>query len=299
MFSRFNLDTRYDNYCVMGNPISHSLSPQIHAAFAEQTGQRLHYQAIRVESGEFAEAVERFYKAGGKGINVTIPFKQEAWALVEKRSQRAELAGAVNTLGFDQAGCHYGDNTDGIGFVRDYLNNHGGSIKGRRILVLGAGGAVRGALGPILEEHPAQLAIANRTLAKASELRDLFAKQGEIKVYAYEDLALHRFDLIINGTAASLEGQLPPLPEANLAQGSHCYDMMYAPEPTPFIQWGYAHGAVRSIDGLGMLVEQAAEAFFLWRDVKPDTQPVIERLRNRVASEIPKSNPPLKEGDQR
>jgi shikimate dehydrogenase len=276
----------------MGNPINHSLSPQIHAAFAEQTGQMLHYQAVRVEPGEFAEAVERFYKAGGKGINVTIPFKQEAWALAEKRSQRAGLAGAVNTLGFDRAGCRYGDNTDGIGFVRDYLNNHGGSIRGRRILVLGAGGAVRGVLGPILEQHPARLAIANRTLAKANKLRDLFAKQGEIEVYAYEDLALHQFDLIINGTAASLEGQLPPLPEASLAEGSHCYDMMYAPEPTPFVQWGYAHGAVRSVDGLGMLVEQAAEAFFLWRDVKPDTQPVIERLRKKAESEMPKSNPP-------
>ncbi len=279
MSVRFTLDNRCDNYCVMGNPIAHSLSPQIHSAFAAQTGQALWYQTVLVEPGEFAEAVEAFYKAGGKGLNITIPFKQEAWALAEERSPRAELAGAVNTLWFDEAGRRYGDNTDGVGFVRDHLQNHGGAIENRRILVLGAGGAVRGVLGPILVERPAQLVIANRTLHKAHELKTLFARLGDIEVCAYEALAGREFDLIINGTAASLGGELPPLPEDILAEGGHCYDMMYAREPTPFVRWGYAHGAAKSIDGLGMLVEQAAEAFFIWRGVRPDTAPVIERLR--------------------
>src|ERR671918_1258952 len=161
MSIRFHLDARYSNYCVMGDPIHHSLSPQIHSAFAEQTGQALRYQAVRVEPGGFAEAVEAFHRAGGQGLNVTLPFKQEAWALAEARSERAELAGAVNTILFEREGRRYGDNTDGIGFVRDYLHNHGGCIEGRRILVLGAGGVVRGVLGPILAAHPAQLVIAN------------------------------------------------------------------------------------------------------------------------------------------
>jgi shikimate dehydrogenase len=279
MSVKFALDNRYDNYCVMGNPIGHSLSPQIHSAFAQQTGQALQYHAVLVEWGAFAEAVEEFYKAGGKGLNITLPFKQEAWVLAEERSPQAELAGAVNTLWFDREGRRYGDNTDGVGFIRDYLNNHGGSLENRRILVLGAGGAVRGVLGPILTERPAQLAIANRTPARAYELKSLFAKLGNIEVCAYEALAGWEFDLIINGTAASLGGQLPPLPEDILAEGGHCYDMMYAKEPTPFVRWGYAHGAAKSIDGLGMLVEQAAEGFFIWRGVRPDTAPVIERLR--------------------
>lgn len=276
---RFHLDTRYDNYCVMGNPISHSLSPQIHSAFAEQTGQALRYQAVLVEPGEFAGAVEEFHKAGGRGLNVTVPFKQEAWALAEERSPRAELAGAVNTILFDREGRCCGDNTDGVGFVRDHLYNQGGSIEGHRILVLGAGGAVRGVLGPLLEKHPAQLVIANRTPVKARELKALFARLGEIETYSFAALAGLEFDLIINGTAASLKGELPSLPENILARSGWCYDMMYATEPTPFVRWGCAHGAEKSIDGLGMLVEQAAEAFFLWRGVRPATAPVIERLR--------------------
>ncbi len=268
-----------DRYAVMGNPIGHSKSPLIHARFAEQTRQSLTYEAILVEAGDFPAAVARFGAAGGKGLNVTVPFKQEAWALATLHSARAERAGAVNTLRFEADGGLYGDNTDGVGLVRDLKDNHGAQLAGKRLLLLGAGGAVRGVLAPLLAEQPALLIIANRTVATAEALAEAFADLGPVRGCGFEALTGERFDVVINGTAASLQGEVPPLPAGILAAGAVCYDMMYGKEPTPFMRWADTAGAGQVLDGLGMLVEQAAESFYLWRGVRPATAPVIAALR--------------------
>ena len=271
-----------DRYAVMGNPIGHSKSPLIHTRFAQQTGQQLSYEALLVELDDFAAAVARFRAAGGKGLNVTVPFKQEAWALAGRRSQRAERAGAVNTLRLEDDGSLYGDNTDGVGLVRDLKENHAVALAGRRLLLLGAGGAVRGVLEPLLAERPAELVIANRTVAKADELAAAFADLGRVRASSFAALEGQQFDVVINGTAASLQGEVPPLPAGVLAADAVCYDMMYGKEPTPFLRWAAAAGATRALDGLGMLVEQAAESFYLWRGVRPATSPVIAALRQHM-----------------
>lgn len=273
-----------DRYAVFGNPIKHSKSPQIHASFAKSTAQDLSYEAICVAEGEFVKAVEEFLTDDGLGLNVTIPFKQEAWDLSEVRSPRAELAGAVNTLYRDAQGRICGDNTDGIGMVRDIVQNHGGSIRGKRVLILGAGGAVRGVLQPVLEQQPEQLVIANRTASKAAELAKLVSELGDVSGSGYDTLDGQCFDLVINGTAASLQGEVPPLPEGILAENAWCYDMMYAAEPTAFCLWAKENGAEKAIDGLGMLVEQAAQSFQIWRGVEPDSVTVIEQIRNSLTS---------------
>lgn len=267
-----------DRYAVMGNPIAHSLSPRIHTLFAAQTGQNLEYRAILVELGGFAAAARAFRDAGGKGLNVTIPFKQDAWVFADLLSARAERAGAVNTLILAPAGVR-GDNTDGPGLVRDLTLNHGYALAGRRLLLLGAGGAARGVLQPLLAEQPAQLVIANRTAGKAAELALRFGDLGPVTGCGFADLAGRSFDLIINATAAGLTGAVPPLPEGVLAADGWCYDLTYGREPTAFVRWGWEQGAARSLEGLGMLVEQAAEAFYLWRGVWPETHPVIAALR--------------------
>lgn len=269
-----------DSYVVVGNPIAHSKSPQIHTLFAAQSGQQMHYGTLLAPLDGFARAVEDFVIGGGKGFNITVPFKQEAWALAAARSERAEFAGAVNTIAVRDDGSLYGDNTDGVGMVRDITVNYGCAIKGKRVLVLGAGGAVRGVLGPLLAEQPASLTVANRTVARAAELAELFAAKGKISACGFDELAGQQFDLVINGTSASLQGELPPLPDDILADGAWCYDMMYGAAPTPFMVWATAHGAAHALDGLGMLVEQAAEAFLLWRGVRPDTAPVIKAIRD-------------------
>jgi len=275
----FQVDSRCDRYCVVGNPIGHSLSPRIHQAFAEQTGERIDYRALLAPLDRFRETALEFFAAGGRGMNVTLPFKEEAWAFASLRSAPAETAGAANTLWRDGEGRYHGDNTDGIGFLRDYLGNHGGSLQGQRVLVLGAGGAVRGVLGPLMKQRPARLVVANRTLSKARALYERFSPLGEISIYEYGALVGQQFDAVINGTAASLGAELPPLPAGILAAGAWCYDLVYAPEPTRFMRWGLECGAARALDGLGMLVEQAAEAFSIWRRVRPATGPVIEMLR--------------------
>ncbi|MDG4555058.1 MAG: shikimate dehydrogenase [Candidatus Competibacter sp.] len=267
-----------DQYAVMGNPIAHSKSPRIHALFAAQTGQNLEYRAILVEPDGFAAAARAFREAGGKGLNVTVPFKQNAWVFADLLSARAERAGAVNTLIFDPAGVR-GDNTDGPGLVRDLAVNHGCPLADKRILLLGAGGAARGVLQPLLAERPALLAIANRTVDKAVELMLRFSDLGQVSGCGFADLAGRQFDLIVNATAAGLHDAAPPLPEGVLAADGWCYDLMYGREPTAFVRWGWAHGAAHSLDGLGMLVEQAAESFHLWRGIWPETKPVIEALR--------------------
>lgn len=272
-----------DRYAVVGNPIQHSKSPAIHARFAEQTGQAMVYEAMLVEIGGFEQAVEQFRAGGGRGLNITLPFKEQAWAYAGqhgRRSDRAERAGAVNTLVFNSDGGVFGDNTDGHGLVNDLIHNHGAVLAGAKLLLLGAGGAARGVLQPLLTEQPKALIVANRTPDKATALANAFTDLGPVRGCGLDALADgQRFDMIINATAASLDGAVPPLPETVLATGGWCYDLMYANRPTAFVRWGSAHGAVKSLDGLGMLVEQAAEAFCLWRGVRPETGPVIAALR--------------------
>ncbi|PLW84393.1 shikimate dehydrogenase [Kineobactrum sediminis] len=276
--------TEKDKYAVFGNPIKHSKSPAIHAAFAEQCGQHMQYRAVRVELDGFQRAAERFFASGGRGLNVTLPFKQEAFAFADTLTDRARRASAVNTLSACEDGGIAGDNTDGIGLVRDMVANLGWQLQGRRIALLGAGGAARGVLEPLLREHPAVLMIANRTAARAHELADAFADLGDIVGGGYEVLAGHEFDLVINATSAGLYGELPALPEMGLAERSCCYDMVYGNEPTVFMRWAAQNTAWAVADGLGMLVEQAAESFYRWRQVRPATQPVINQMRQLLAA---------------
>lgn len=273
-----------DRYAVFGNPIAHSKSPRIHALFAQQTGEPVAYSAVLSESEEFAQDVMMFLVAGGKGCNITVPFKQAAWELADELSDYAARAKAVNTLAFREDGTMYGANTDGIGIVRDLQQNHGITLQGKRVLLLGAGGAVRGVLQPILEARPASLFIANRTASKAVALAEDFAGFGKVAGGGFSDIS-GQFELIINGTAASLQGDLPPLPPGCLAQNGCTYDMMYGAKPTAFMVWGKAQGATQALDGLGMLVEQAAEAFFIWRGVRPETPPVLTQLRAELTAQ--------------
>jgi shikimate dehydrogenase len=264
----------------MGNPVAHSLSPRIHHAFAEQTGERIYYQALLVPPDGFEAALERFQALGGKGLNITVPFKQEAWRAATIRSGRAERAGAVNTLWFDDDGRRHGDTTDGTGLVRD-LQRHAVVLDGRRVLILGAGGAVRGVLGELLEQHPANLLIANRTPARAEELVRGFGTPSGLRATGFDHLdSAGGFDVIINAIPAGLTAELPPLPPGLLAAGCCCYDMVYGSGDTPFVAWARGHGAGLALDGLGMLVEQAAESFYIWRGLRPETEPVIAMLRN-------------------
>jgi shikimate dehydrogenase len=270
-----------DRYAVIGNPIGHSKSPAIHASFARQTGQDIVYEALLAPVDDFSGAVRAFISAGGRGANVTVPFKEDAFRLVVRRTPRAELAGAVNTLLFSEQEI-VGDNTDGAGLVRDLSINLGFKLKGRRILLLGAGGAARGALEPLLAAQPAALVIANRTVGKAVDLARQFAGVSTgvgVVGCAYPELAEQTFDLVINATSSSLSGELPPLPPGIFAAGSLAYDMMYGQGRTRFMVFAQEQGAARLADGLGMLVEQAAEAFFVWRGVRPDAVPVMALLR--------------------
>ncbi len=315
-----------DRYAVIGNPIAHSKSPVIHAAFAAQTGEPIEYARILGDPDDFAGDVRRFVAEGGRGLNVTVPFKTQACELLDDLSEQARAAGAVNTLIVRDGGLLRGDNTDGIGLLRDLTANHGFALSDKRVLLLGAGGAARGVLRPLLEASPAELLIANRTGAKAETLAAQFATQfgdlssddsafaprgtpldssahstvavsdesggpssapqrtrrGQPVAVAgsgLEEIAGLRFDLIINATSSGLDGQVPAIPDDCLAEGGWVYDLLYADAPTPFCRWGQARGAAQVLDGLGMLVEQAAESFWLWRGVRPQTAPVIDRLR--------------------
>jgi len=269
-----------DLYAVMGNPINHSKSPQIHSTFAEQTEQDLIYSAILVPLEKFKEEADSFFR-NGRGLNVTVPFKEDAWQYADTYSSRALRAGAVNTLIKKEDGSVHADNTDGIGMVRDITVNNGCEIKGKRVLVLGAGGAVRGILEPVLEEKPREVVIANRTVSKAQALAEDFSDIGEIYGCGFEQVE-GQFDLIINGTSASLSGELPPVPESVIHLETTCYDMMYSAEPTVFNQWAAGLNAAATLDGLGMLVEQAAESFEEWRGVRPESKPVINSIRESL-----------------
>lgn len=267
-----------DHYAVFGCPIKHSKSPRIHQLFAEQTGQALIYDRQEVPAEQFTTAAREFFAQGGKGLNCTVPLKELAFDYAYIKTERALLAKAVNTLALQNDGSILGDNTDGVGLVTDLHVNHGIELKGIRILILGAGGASRGIILPLLEEAPQSIVIANRTPDKAHMLAGEFSHKGSVSACTFEALAGSQFDLILNATSASLSGQLPPLPEGLLSSAGSCYDLAYGNEPTAFVRWGLEQHAVKSLDGLGMLVEQAAEAFFIWRGVRPETAPVIALL---------------------
>jgi shikimate dehydrogenase len=269
-----------DLYAVIGNPVEHSRSPLIHAEFARQTRQPVSYGKLYAEIAGFEAVVQRFREEGGRGVNVTVPFKHRAYALASIRSRRAEEAQAVNTLSFEADGIK-ADNTDGVGLVRDLTRNLGCAIQNRRVLVMGAGGAAYGVCGPLLDAGPATLVVANRTPDKAMDLATrfagLFPAAPEVTGAGYAELEGREFDLVINATSAGLSGEMPALPAGVFAPGALAYDLVYGKD-TPFLALAARAGA-RAADGLGMLVEQAAESFYLWRGMRPDTAPVIELLR--------------------
>jgi shikimate dehydrogenase len=271
---------RPDRYAVIGHPIAHSKSPDIHARFAAQTKQHLIYERLLAPLDGFTTAVQAFVQQGGRGANITVPFKLEAHALATRLTARAQAAGAVNTLTFEADGI-LGDNTDGVGLVADIVRNASRAVAGKKVLLLGAGGAARGVVLPLLSEHPAELVIANRTHARAVELARQFAAQyGNIRASDFAALN-ERFDLVVNATSASLTADMPPVSAAVFDAGTLAYDMMYGKQPTVFMQFAAQHrAAVR--DGLGMLVEQAAESFYVWRGVRPDTAAVFAELRTAL-----------------
>lgn len=268
-----------DRYAVMGNPVSHSKSPYIHNAFAKQTKQKLAYEAILVEPENFTEAVMAFEEGKGKGLNITVPFKQAAWEIANDLSDRAKLARAVNTLKFED-GMIFGDNTDGAGFMRDVEVNLGIKVQDKRVCVMGAGGAARGLLAPLLTAHPQLLFVANRHVDRAHQLHEQFLRLGALVAGDYADLSGQVFDIVINATSSSLAHELPPLPKNMFAPGSLAYDLMYGSSDTPFLAFAREQGAFLCADGTGMLVEQAAESFLLWRGIRPETQKLIAELKN-------------------
>lgn len=269
--------TDKDRYAVFGCPIRHSKSPLIHRLFAEQTQQSLEYTAQEVPAERFQDSVNTFFSQGGKGLNCTLPLKELAWTYADRRTERAELGKAVNTLALQEDGFLLGDNTDGCGLIAD-LTGHGIFLAESRILILGAGGASRGIIAAILEHFPNHLAIANRTPEKAIALAAEFGTLGDVEGCGFADIQGPPFDLIINATSASLSDEMPTLADDLLAEEGVCYDLAYGNQPTAFVRWGVEHKARKSLDGLGMLVEQAAEAFFVWRSIRPQTKPIIALL---------------------
>ncbi len=268
-----------NKYYVLGNPIEHSKSPQIHTLFAEQTGRSISYEKICVKRSHFAEQIHTLITAGMSGCNVTVPFKEEAWKLCHNVSDRATMAQAVNTLICTENLTLTGDNTDGQGLVTDLCHNHQIKLKNSRILIAGAGGAARGILKPLLDQKPDKIVISNRTLTKAERLAKKFNATAPVYSQSYQDLEAHTFDLIINATSTSLDNMMPAIPEMCLASDTVLYDLMYAQEPTAFLSWGKRLGLEKTIDGLGMLVEQAAESFFLWEGVRPETAKIMLQLQ--------------------
>lgn len=265
-------------YAVIGTPISHSKSPVIHRMFAEQTSQIMQYEAIKVGTNEFDSFVLDFFANKGSGLNITVPHKERAFKLASKLEPRASLAGAVNTLFLGDDNTLHGDNTDGTGLVRDLHINHKTQIEGKNVLLIGAGGAVRGALVSIIEARPSSITIVNRTIEKAEDLKKVFEHKFELLVSGFDRLE-GNFDLIINGTSLSLKGEVPAITAKQIGDRSCCYDMMYGSDDTAFVSWAKHNGAAIALDGLGMLVEQAAESFLRWRGVRPETAPVISALR--------------------
>lgn len=271
-----------DKYLVFGNPIKQSRSPFIHQSFAKSTNQNLNYQSQFAEHDGFCTAVTEFISQGGKGANVTAPFKEQALAMSDELSERARLAGAVNTLSFKQ-GKIYGDNTDGEGLVQDLLRNKV-QLANSRILLLGAGGAAKGVILPLLAQKPSCIVIANRTINKAEALIEQF-DDNRLNACGFEQTSGKIYDVIINATSASLSGTLPAIPASTITKNTVCYDMVYGKDLTPFLVWAKEQGAIKVIDGLGMLVGQAAESFRIWRGVQPEVDTVIEQLKASLAQE--------------
>lgn len=275
--------TTPDRYAVIGNPIAHSKSPEIHARFAAQTGENLSYERLLAPLDGFAETVRAFIENGGRGLNVTVPFKLEAYEMTTGLTNRARIAGAVNTLLLGGAEI-IGDNTDGVGLVADIVQNVGMSLSGKRLLLLGAGGAARGVLQPLIDENPSELVIANRTLGKAHELTEIFSARTSVPISACAFSALQgKFDIVINATSAGLADEMPDVPASIFGSGTLAYDMVYGKQPTRFLLFAAQHGATVR-DGLGMLVEQAAESFFVWRGIRPATAPVLAALRDSLTA---------------
>ena len=268
-----------DRYAVIGNPIAHSKSPLIHTRFARSTGQDLDYGRIESTPEGFTAAVRAFRDGGGRGLNVTTPFKLQAFELATEQGERARIAGAANAMKFEDGGRIVVDNFDGLGLANDIERNLGVALKGRRVLMLGAGGAARGALVELLARGPAELLIANRTRTTAQDLANKFAAQGPLRACSYEELAVEAgFDIVLNGTSASMTGVLPPVPASAFSAATLAYEMVYGRGLTPFLRLAKDAGVPRLADGVGMLVEQAAEAFVWWRGVRPETQTVIDEL---------------------
>jgi shikimate dehydrogenase len=274
--------TEQKKFAVFGNPIKQSKSPIIHGLFADQFGLQIQYRSVRVELDAFVQAATNFFDGGGTGLNVTVPFKGEAFDYADRLSDRALRAGAVNTLTRAEDGAIEGDNTDGIGLVRDMVVNLGWAVQGLRVLLLGAGGAARGILEPLLRERPTELMVVNRTPARARQLAAEFAEIGPVEGGAYDLINGRQFDLIINATSAGLSGEVPALPGSILTERSCCYDLVYGAQPTPFMRWSAHHAAWAVADGLGMLVEQAAQSFYIWHTVRPETRPVINQVRDAM-----------------
>lgn len=266
-----------DKYAVIGNPIAFSKSPMIHGMFAEATGQNIDYTRVEGPMGGFAAAVDAFRTAGGRGLNITAPFKLDAFAYATHRSERAKLAGAANAMKFDGA-LVYAENFDGVGLVRDVVHNLGCALEGKRVLMLGAGGAARGALLPFLDEKPAQLVIVNRTLEKAQEIAQICAARGNVRACRYGEVHDQSFDVVINATSASLTAELPPVSATVFSADCLAYELAYGKGLTPFLRLAQNAGTHRLADGVGMLAEQAAEAFAWWRGVRPTTTEVIKKL---------------------
>jgi shikimate dehydrogenase len=267
-----------DRYGVVGHPVDHSRSPLIHTVFARQTGQNLTYELIDAEPAAFETAVRGFGAAGGKGLNVTVPHKEAAFALCAECSEAARLAGAVNTITIEASRLR-GDNTDGDGFIRDVTVNQRQALTNRTIVVLGAGGAARGIVGPLLAEQPAEVVIANRTSERADQLVALFGNDPRLRAASFDALnAMPAVDVLVNATSAGLKGEVPPFPPSLVGPQSFCYDLVYGSQDTPFVTWAKAQRAGRAVQGWGMLVEQAAEAFWLWRGVRPDTKQLLKQI---------------------
>ena len=270
-----------DQYGVFGHPVQHSLSPFIHGLFARETGQSISYRPYDVSAEQFGERVREFFERGGRGLNVTLPHKIAAVDVAHELTERAAHAAAVNTLALQ--GEHIlGDNTDGAGLVRDLCDNLGLVLSRRRVLVLGAGGATRGIIAPLLGLEPTLVVIANRTSERAEALAAAFSDLGQTQGLGFEQLDDAPFDLIINATSASLSGEMPPLPDGLVARQTVCYDLAYGKSATAFVRWAHMRGCARALQGLGMLVEQAAESFELWRGVRPATARVLDALRERA-----------------
>ena len=268
------------NYAVFGNPIEHSKSPRIHTLFAEQTGISLEYNAIEVPTGSLASYINLFSSQGGKGLNITVPFKEDACSLCTTLTQRAEISGSVNTILFDDEMNIYGDTTDGQGLLNDLTINHDIQLKNKSILILGAGGTVKSILERLSNQMTKEIIVANRTVSRAKALEKKFDKKSLIKAYSYNEISDHAFDIIINGTSLSLTAELPPISKKNIKENTFCYDLMYSNEGTVFTKWAIENGASKCADGLGMLVEQAAESFMIWHGTKPETSSVIKALKD-------------------